>query len=69
MKTTWPNSKTTCFGTPIVDRTGLTGYFDLRWDSAHEGMEKAVQNQLGLELVHGTDLVEFLVVNKDKLTR
>ena len=47
-----------------MDRTGLTGYFDLKWNYAHEGLEKAVLDNLGLELVPGTDRVEFLVVNK-----
>jgi RNA polymerase sigma factor (sigma-70 family) len=51
-------------GIPVVDRTGLTGCFDLKWDSKHETLEKAVLDQLGLELVPGTDRVEFLVVDK-----
>jgi uncharacterized protein (TIGR03435 family) len=51
-------------GTPVVDRTGLTGYFDLKWDRKHDSLEKAVLEQLGLELVPGQDRVEFLVIDK-----
>ena len=51
-------------GTPIVDRTGLTGYYDLKWDSTPDGLKKAVLDNLGLELIPGEDRVEFLVVDK-----
>ena len=51
-------------GIPVVSRTGLTGCFDLKWDSKHESLEQAVLDQLGLELIPGTDSVEFLVVDK-----
>jgi uncharacterized protein (TIGR03435 family) len=51
---------------PVIDRTGLTGYFDIfvTWDSTPEGLKKAVLKQLGLELVPGRESVEFLVVEK-----
>ena len=55
-----------CLGTPVVDRTGLTGYFDyeLKWDSTPEGLKQALLEQLGMELMPGNDHIEFLVVNK-----
>jgi uncharacterized protein (TIGR03435 family) len=51
-------------GTPIVDRTGLTGYFDmfLSWDSTPEGLKNALTQQMGLELVPGQEKVEMLIV-------
>ncbi|HWY31684.1 MAG TPA: DUF3738 domain-containing protein, partial [Candidatus Acidoferrum sp.] len=51
-------------GIPVVDRTGLGGFYDLNWDSTHDPVEKAVLDQLGLELVPGKDRIEFLVVGK-----
>ena len=51
-------------GIPVVDQTGLTGCFDLKWDYAHDSLEKAVRDNLGLELVPGRARVEFLVVDK-----
>jgi RNA polymerase sigma factor (sigma-70 family) len=58
------DSQRSLLGTPVMDRTGLTGFYDLKWDSKHEGLEKAVLDQLGLELVPGHDSVEFLVMDK-----
>jgi len=51
-------------GIPVVDRTGLGGFYDLNWDSTHDPVEKAVLDQVGLELVPGKDRIEFLVVGK-----
>jgi len=51
-------------GVPIVDRTGLTGYCDLKWDATTDGLKKAVRDELGLELVPGQDRVEFVVMDK-----
>jgi uncharacterized protein (TIGR03435 family) len=53
-------------GTPIVDRTGLTGYFDMyvSWDSLPEGLKNALPSQMGLELVPGREKVDYLVVEK-----
>ena len=50
-------------GTPVVNQAGLTGYFDLKWDSRHDSLEKAVRDQLGVALVPGWDRVEFLVID------
>ena len=50
--------------TPVVDRTGMTGYFDLRWDSTPDGLKNAIFDNLGVELVPGREPVEFLVVDK-----
>jgi len=61
-------------GTPIVDRTGLEGGFDMdvKWndtDKANrnvDGLKQALMDQLGLELVPGSEPVEMLVVEKVK---
>jgi uncharacterized protein (TIGR03435 family) len=53
------------YKTPVVDRTGLTGYFDLKWDNSKpDGFKEAVQDNLGLALVPENDLVEFVVMDK-----
>ncbi|HEY4953155.1 MAG TPA: TIGR03435 family protein [Verrucomicrobiae bacterium] len=66
---------------PVVDQTGLAGYFDydlkwddkLQWDSTghsqfsnSEGLKQTVLDQLGLELVPGHEPIEVLVVEKVK---
>ena len=67
---------------PIIDRTGLTGRFDvdLTWDDEKkwddrtgrfyftnpDGLKQAVLDQLGLELVPGREPIEMLVVEKAK---
>jgi len=65
----------TYFGIPVIDRTGLTQHFkiDLKWDElgerrdpTHERIEKALIDQLGLELVSTNMPVEMLVVEKTK---
>ena len=63
-------------GTPIVDETGLTsscGYdVSLTWEQASPGkpnpgvLKKAVQDQLGLELVSDRRPIEFLVIEGTK---
>lgn len=57
------------FEMPVVDETGLTGNFsiDLKWTESgpnHKGLEQALANQLGLELVPGNRSIEVLVVEK-----
>jgi uncharacterized protein (TIGR03435 family) len=65
----------TYFGMPVIDRTGLTQHFkiDLKWDElgekrdpTHERLNKALIDQLGLELVPTNMPVEMLVVEKVK---
>ena len=56
-------------GLPVVDHTGLTGKFDynLKWnkhDPEHDNLKQALLDQLGLELVPGSDTIEMLVVEK-----
>jgi uncharacterized protein (TIGR03435 family) len=62
-------------GTPVVDRTGLTGRFDfiLKWNEPKvqqkqqglpDPLRQVLLNQLGLELVPGTARVKMLVVEK-----
>jgi len=61
-------------GTPVVDRTGLAGGFDMdvKWhdtDKANrnvDGLKQALLDQLGLELVPAHEPVEILVVEKAK---
>jgi uncharacterized protein (TIGR03435 family) len=58
------------FGIPVIDQTGLTGSYDvnLSWnnrnDPQHENLKRALNAQLGLDLVPGTAPVEMLVVEK-----
>jgi uncharacterized protein (TIGR03435 family) len=58
------------FGVPVIDQTGLTGSYDvnLSWnnrnDPQHENLKRALNAQLGLDLVPGTAPVEMLVVEK-----
>jgi uncharacterized protein (TIGR03435 family) len=61
-------------GTPVLDRTGLTGGFDcdLKWDEQRdpkgqllpEPVKRALIEKLGLELVPGTEPIEMLVVKQ-----
>ncbi len=56
-------------GLPVVDHTGLTGKFDfdLKWnknDPEHDNLKQALLDQLGLELVPGSESIEMLVVEK-----
>lgn len=56
------------FEKPVVDETGLTGNFsiDLKWNVSglyhHEGLEQALLDQLGLELVPARRSIKVLVV-------
>jgi len=63
-------------GVPVIDETGF-GFMqrfdiDIRWnenearDPEHNALKQAVLDQLGLELVPGTESVEMLVVEKAK---
>ncbi len=56
-------------GLPVVDHTGLTGKFDfdLKWnrnDPEHDNLKQALLDQLGLELVPGSESIELLIVEK-----
>ena len=82
---TQPLSSLTSFlenemGSPIIDQTGLTNFFDivLEWNrqqsvSAMQGsatsrtlLKKAIHDQLGLELISTNDPIKMLVVEKVK---
>ena len=60
------------FETPVIDRTGIAGNFDidLKWgepDERHhnpEALKQALLDQLGLELVPGRESIGMLVVEK-----
>ena len=60
------------FGTPVINQTGLTNSFEfeISWDDYQgghpnlSGLNQALMDQLGLELVPGTAPVEMLVVEK-----
>jgi uncharacterized protein (TIGR03435 family) len=60
------------FEVPIIDRTGLTGRYDLKlkWHESNSGhtdpeeLKQALLDQLGLELVPSREPVEMLVVEK-----
>jgi uncharacterized protein (TIGR03435 family) len=63
------------FQMPVIDRTGLTQHFkiDLKWnelggirDPNHNGIKKALLDQLGLALVPSHEPVEMLVIEKAK---
>lgn len=58
-------------GKPVLDRTGLTDKYDIRLDwyprageTEKEAYRRALLEQLGLELVPGSETVEVLVVEK-----
>ena len=59
-------------GIPVIDKTGLTGSYDvdLKWNSQndprHENFKQALIQQLGLELIPGVAPVKMLVVEKAK---
>jgi uncharacterized protein (TIGR03435 family) len=60
------------FGIPVLDRTGITGHFniDLKWDETDrqhrnpEALKQALKDQLGLELVPSREPIEMLVVER-----
>jgi uncharacterized protein (TIGR03435 family) len=53
---------------PVIDRTGLTGYYDIdfKWDSTPDGLKKVLLDELGLKLSPDRQNVEFVVVEKAK---
>jgi len=60
------------FKLPVIDQTGITQHFsvDVRWTEQkghpnHEGLEEALRDQLGLELVPTNMPIEMLVLEKE----
>jgi uncharacterized protein (TIGR03435 family) len=60
---------------PVIDRTGLTNFFDLvlKWNRFQEysttsraRLKQAIHDQFGLDLVETNQLIEMLVVEKVK---
>jgi uncharacterized protein (TIGR03435 family) len=66
------NTSESEFEIPVIDQTGLIGRYDinLKWnnrnDLQHENFKRALNDQIGLELVPGTAPVEFLFIEKAK---
>ena len=61
------------FGQPILDRTGLTGNYDVSLDvtygngtSESDALRQALPAQLGLELTPGREPLDVLMVEKAK---
>jgi uncharacterized protein (TIGR03435 family) len=62
------------FKVPVIDQTGLSKHYDfnLTWDEKDRdhlnsaGLQQALLDQLGLELVPGREPIEILVVEKVK---
>jgi uncharacterized protein (TIGR03435 family) len=62
------------FKMPVLDETGLTNrhYYDLKWNQPNwqnqnlNGLKQALLDQLGLELVPGSEPIKMLVVEKVK---
>lgn len=63
---------TGAFNLPVIDETGLTDSYDfdlhwngnLKWNDQKKEIERALQEQLGLELVRDRRPLEMLVVEK-----
>jgi uncharacterized protein (TIGR03435 family) len=78
----WPNQRISTlanmlegfFEKPVIDKTGLTNFYDItlegKWQSDRQAnldfISKALGDQLGLELVPSREKVEMLVVEKVK---
>jgi len=62
------------FKIPVIDQTGLSKQYDyyLKWDEKDRdhlnstGLQRALLDQLGLELVPSREPIEMLVVEKMK---
>ncbi len=61
------------FEVPVIDHTWIASRFDidLEWDEQEfrknpEGLKLALLNELGLELVPGSELIEMLVVDRTR---
>ncbi len=48
---------------PVLDKTGLTGFYDFALNWSGSAVKPAVENQLGLVLEHKKDTIEVLVVD------
>lgn len=51
-------------GTPVVDKSGMRGCCDVKWDGSTDSLKQNVLTNLGLELISGRDKVEFVMMEK-----
>jgi uncharacterized protein (TIGR03435 family) len=53
-------------GGPVVDRTGLAGFYDIAWapPASDQPLEPSLESQLGLTLEPRVEPIDLLVVDR-----